>query len=609
MKKYTWVIALILILLLACERETAPVFAPPPLPPVVSADSILFAQCRLLEEAVVAFAVANDGIYPLDLDTDTLETGESVLDLMPGGGVYLNPYTDEETQPTNGQATESGMTAYEPVTVEDTIFGYTITGFGEESIEVELSNLAAPEEAQVLANCMKVVETAEEYHEELLNRQYNEEYMNLYPIDEGSWDKTSLVTCWRRIPYRDAFLNPITSEGYLPVHRTAEAPGETGYTSIISNNHTVGYVVTGYGTDSMIFAESSYDCSMQEAVVISNCRTLEKALERYTWKSRGLSPSNIITERDSAGKTVLEYLHNSQGLINPYTSERSEPTINAAGLPGQIRYEAVEYFGMKMGYRISGFDEDGQVIELTNIETTEEATIRYNCITLMEAVEEFAANNGGKYPYDILSDENLMGETIIDLLPRSRAPLNPYTGRDDVLVNHTAFSAGHVGYARIEGRHQDWDPYTQQSTSQYVDGYIISGHSESGWEFVISNLEIRPMEALNMSNCRTLQLATEEFARQNNGIYPSNVWVDCTPSGDTLIDLLPDGILMMNPMTDCRTEPVDCAAAMPGQVGYVPVILNARNVGYTITGAAEVAGVQTYTIWLEFPRIDRNIER
>lgn len=609
MKKYAWVIALFLILLPACERETAPVLAPPPLPPVIPADSLLFAQCRLLEDAVETFAVSNDGEYPLNLDTDSLDTGESVLDLMTDGGVYINPYTDEETVPVNGQATEPGTIAYEPVVVEETIFGYTITGFGEKIVEVELSNLAAPEDAQVLANCMKVVEEVEVYHEELINRQYNDEYLNLYPIDEGTWDKTSLVTCWRRIPYRDAFLNPITNEGYLPVNRTAEAPGETGYISIFRNGHTAGYVVSGYGTDSMIFAESSIDCTLEEAVVISNCRTLEKALERFTWKNRGLSPSSILTERDSAGKTVLEYLRSSQGLINPYTSERSEPAVNAAGSPGQIRYEAVEYFGMKMGYRIRGFGEDGQVIELTNIETTEEATIRYNCYTLMEAVEAFAASNGGRYPFDILSDENLMGETIIDLFPRSRAPLNPYTGLDDVLVNHTAFSPGQVGYAKIEGWHRDWDPYTQQSTSRYVDGYVISGHSEFGWEFVISNLEIRPMEALNMSHCRTLQLAVEEFARLNNGIYPGNVGVDCTPGGDTVVDLLPGGILMMNPMTDCRTEPVDASAATSGQVGYYPVALNARNVGYTITGAADVDGVQTYTIWLEPLRIDRNIER
>ncbi len=609
MKKYTWVIVLFLILLPACERDSTPVLAPPPIPPAVPADSLLVAQCRLLEDAVEAFAAANDGEYPRNLDSDTLETGESVLDLMTGSGVYINPYTDEETGPVNGQATEPGTIAYEPVTVEETIYGYTITGFGEESIEVELSNLAAPEDAQVLANCMAVVEEAEEYHEELLSRQYNEQYLNLYPIDEVYWDKISLVTCWRRIPYRDAFLNPITSEGYLPVHRTAETPGETGYISIIKNGHTAGYVVTGYGTESMIFAESSIDCTMEEAVVISNCRTLEKALERFTWKNRGLSPSNILTERDSAGKTVLEYLRSSQGLINPYTGERSEPAVNASGSPGQISYEAVEYFGIKIGYRIRGFGEDGQVIELTSIESTEEASIRYNCYALMEAVEAYAAGNDGKYPFNILTDENLAGESIIDLMPRSRAPMNPYTGIDDCLVNHTAFSTGQVGYAKIEGWHRDRDPYTHQSTSRYVDGYVISGHSEYGWEFVISNLEIRPMEALNMSHCRTLQLAVEEFARLNNGIYPVNVIIDCTPEGDTVIDLLPGGILMMNPMIDYRTEPVDGVAACSGQIGYIPVSLNARNVGCSITGDADIAGLQSYAIWIGPPGSDRKIER
>jgi len=608
MKKHAWIIVLILILLPACGRDTTPVLAPPPVPPVVSADSILVAQCALLEEAVEAFTTLNDGEYPENLHTDTLETGESVLDLMAGGGSYVNPYTDEETVPVNGQATVPGVIAYEPVTVEDAIFGYTITGFGEETLEVELSNLAAPEEAQVLANCIKVVEEAEERHQEMLSWPNNDEYPNHYPIDENNGEKTSLVTCFWRIPYRNAFLNPITGEGYLPVHRTAEAPGETGYISIISNGHTVGYVVTGYGKDSIIFAESSFDCSMEEAAVISNCRTLEKALERYAWENGGLYPSNILTERDSAGKTVLQYLHNSQGLTNPYTSERSEPAFNASGLPGQINYEAVEYFGRKMGYRIRGYSEAGQVMELTNIESTEEASIRNNCYTLMEAAEAFAASNGGKYPYDI-NNENLMSESIIDLLPRGRAPMNPYTGQDNGLVNHTACNPGEVGYAKIEGQYSYFDPNTYQSTRQYVEGYVISGHSEFGWEFVISSLKISPMDALNVSNCRTLQLAAEEFARQNNGEYPSTVGCDYTSTGESLIDLLPGGVLMMNAMTDARSEPVDACAATPGQVGYLPVILGNRNMGYSITGNGAFGGTTIINIWLELPDDDRDIER
>ncbi len=601
MKKHAWIIVLILILLPACGRDTTPVLAPPPVPPVVSADSILVAQCALLEEAVEAFTTLNDGEYPKNLDTDTLETGESVLDLMAGGGVYVNPYTDEETVPVNGQATEPGVIAYEPVTVEDSIFGYTITGFGEETLEVELSNLASPEEALVLANCRAVVKEARDYAIEVLGRINREQYINVYPIDEKSQYKTSLVTCWRRIPYRNAFLNPVTGEGYLPVNRTAESPGEAGYVSIIRNGHTAGFVVTGYGAESMIFAESSYDCSMQEAIVISNCRTLEKALERFTWKNAGLSPSNIGTDRDSTGKTVLEYLRESRKLLNPYTGERSEPAVNASGHPGEIRYEAVEYFGLKMGYRIRGFGEDGQVIELTNIESTEEAIIRYNCYSLMEAVETFAAGNGGQYPFDVLTDENLAGETVTDLMPRSRPPMNPYTGTDDCLVNHTAFDIGQIGYTKIVG----WTGWYDE----YFEGYIITGHSDVGWEIVIPSLEMTPMAALNMSNCRTLQLAVEEFARLNDGEYPSNVGQDQTPCGNTLVDLLPGGILMINPIIDCRTEPVDACAATSGQIGYLPSSLNGRNVAYTITGNAEMAGTITCTIWTDYLHIDDKNER
>lgn len=606
MKKYAWIILLISILLPACGRDTTPVLAPTPIPPVVSADSILVAQCRFLEDAVEAFTASNDGEYPLNLDTDTLETGESVLDLMAGGGVYVNPYTDEETLPANGQAGEPGAIAYEPVIVEETVFGYTITGFGEESIEVELSNLASPEDAQVIANCMVAVEEVEAHAEEILGRITTEPYQNIFPLDERNGKRISLVTCWPL--YRNVFMNPFTSDDQL-ILRTAEEPGETGYVSIIRNNHTDGYVVTGYGYDSVIFAESSFDCTMEEAVVISNCRTLEKALEQFAWDNAGLYPSNLLIERNYSGKTVLDYLHDGRGLINPYNGLRHETTTGTSGLPGQISYEVEEYFGLRMGYRIRGFGEDGQVIEMTNIESTEEASVRYNCYTLMDAVEAFAASSGGRYPSDILNDENLSGETVIDLMPRGRAPLNPYTGQDDGLANHIGVIAGQTGYAKIEGRYRTYDPETRVETSQDVDGYVITGHSEYGWEFAISNFEVSPIDALVLSNCRTVQLAANKFAMLNDNVYPGNVSCSYTPGGESVVDLLPGGILLINPTTNARTEPIDAAAATSGQAGYSPVILGGINVGYCITGAGELCGVQTYTVWVGPPDDDNHIER
>jgi hypothetical protein len=202
----------------------------------------------------------------------------------------------------------------------------------------------------------------------------------------------------------------------------------------------------------------------------------------------------------------------------------------------------------------------------------------------------------------------MSGETVVDLLPRGRAFMNPYTGGDDGLVNHTAVRAGQTGYAWITGRVFTWDPVTMTDNEQTGSGYVISGRSRFGYEFLISSHRTRPMEVIVLSHCRTVQLAVEEFARQNGGVYPSNVGVDATWYGDTVCDFLPGGVLLENPYHGCATEPVDCAAATGGQIGYIPVSRYGINVGYTITGTAEVCGTTANIIWVA-PSTDRSIER
>ena len=61
---------------------------------------------------------------------------------------------------------------------------------------------------------------------------------------------------------------------------------------------------------------------------------------------------------------------------------------------------------------------------------------------------------------------------------------------------------------------------------------------------------------------------------------------------------------MVNPIHGLRTEPVDAAAANPGEIGFMPIVLNADNIGYHITGVAEVAGGTTFRIWGGYPEDD-----
>lgn len=109
-------------------------------------------------------------------------------------------------------------------------------------------------------------------------------------------------------------------------------------------------------------------------------------------------------------------------------------------------------------------------------------------------------------------------------------------------------------------------------------------------------MQSRAKEASVKSNCHTVQLAAEDFAVQNNGVYAGNVGVDTTPGGDTIIDMLPSGLNLENPFTKAATEPVDGAAATAGQTGYAPIVdASGTNVGYTITGFGKTAMVITLT--------------
>jgi type IV pilus assembly protein PilA len=89
-------------------------------------------------------------------------------------------------------------------------------------------------------------------------------------------------------------------------------------------------------------------------------------------------------------------------------------------------------------------------------------------------------------------------------------------------------------------------------------------------------MQDRAKEANVKSVAHTTQLAAEDWAVRNNGIYTANV--------ADVITLLPGGNLLTNAFTGGATEPVAGAAASAGQVGYVVINDGASNVGYTITG-------------------------
>ncbi len=110
------------------------------------------------------------------------------------------------------------------------------------------------------------------------------------------------------------------------------------------------------------------------------------------------------------------------------------------------------------------------------------------------------------------------------------------------------------------------------------------------------NMQARAKEAAVKSNCHTVQLAAEDFAVQNDGVYSDDVGIDVTPSGQAIVDMLPGGALLENPFTKVATEPVDGTAALAGESAYAPIVQNLVNVGYTITGVGKEAGTIIITL-------------
>lgn len=99
------------------------------------------------------------------------------------------------------------------------------------------------------------------------------------------------------------------------------------------------------------------------------------------------------------------------------------------------------------------------------------------------------------------------------------------------------------------------------------------------------SMQDRAKEAKVKGAAHTVQLAAEDFAVRNDGIY-SDAQAD-------LLALLPGGNPLDNAFTGAASEPQWAgAAATPGQVGIVCVQdATGTNVGYTINGWGKDAEV------------------
>ena len=102
---------------------------------LIALDSLVIANCYIVQAAAEAFAAENNGVYADDVGVDATPAGTTLMDLRPGGTSFENPYTTWLTEPVAGAAAWPGSNGY--VDMKDasgTQVGYTITGYGAQWI-------------------------------------------------------------------------------------------------------------------------------------------------------------------------------------------------------------------------------------------------------------------------------------------------------------------------------------------------------------------------------------------------------------------------------------------------------------------------------------------
>jgi prepilin-type N-terminal cleavage/methylation domain-containing protein len=98
-------------------------------------------NCHTVQLAAEDFSVQNDGVYAANTG-DALPSGDTLIDLLPGGALLENPFTKAASEPIDGAAATAGQTGY--VAVDDNgdgvNDGYQIDGFGRDATIITLTS-------------------------------------------------------------------------------------------------------------------------------------------------------------------------------------------------------------------------------------------------------------------------------------------------------------------------------------------------------------------------------------------------------------------------------------------------------------------------------------
>lgn len=205
---------------------------------------------------------------------------------------------------------------------------------------------------------------------------------------------------------------------------------------------------------------------------------------------------------------------------------------------------------------VAGCDNDDSSNTVNPPAPTTDELIIADCYIVRDAMEAYAAANGGEF----FDPDNPRSE-FTAFLPGDTDLPNRYTGRATVPVFNLAQWPGEIGVV----------VFSDENFDQV--GYRVIGRGRNGELIRLENVSQMPQEMIEgydliLANVDTLLVAIETF-REQAGRYPMDL-ADASDSGTTVIDMLPGGHLLTNPFSGCPCEPMDGNyLGIPGGIGYL----------------------------------------